>query len=66
MEEPRNPYGKYMSVGWQLIGGLAIGMIAGYFIDEWMGNKVPWATIILSVLMIIVGLYQLIKVIQKD
>ena len=70
-EEPRKDKGlsssaaamheaePYLSAAWRLVGGCAVGVIGGYFLDKWLGTG-PWGLIVLSFLGICGGFYGLV------
>ncbi len=50
----------YISAVWKLVGGAAFGVLAGYFLDRWLGTS-PWILIALSCVGIAVGFYGFIR-----
>lgn len=50
----------YLSAVWKLIGGAAVGVLGGYFMDKHWGTK-PWGTVGLSSVGIAVGFYAFIR-----
>jgi ATP synthase protein I len=46
----------YISAVWKLVGGAAFGVLAGYFLDRWLGTT-PWVLVGLSAVGISVGFY---------
>lgn len=46
----------WVSAVWKFIGGTAVGVIAGYFLDNWLGTT-PWMLVALAVLGTGVGFY---------
>lgn len=50
----------YISAVWKLVGGAVFGVLAGYFLDKWLGTS-PWILIGLSSLGISVGFYAFIR-----
>jgi ATP synthase protein I len=46
----------YLSAVWKLVGGAAVGVLGGYFLDRWLGTT-PWILIALSTVGIAVGFY---------
>lgn len=50
----------YISAVWKLVGGAVFGVLAGYFLDKWLGTS-PWILIGLSCLGISVGFYAFIR-----
>lgn len=50
----------YISAVWKLVGGAVFGVLAGYFLDKWLGTT-PWILVGLSALGISVGFYGFIR-----
>lgn len=50
----------YLNAVWKLVGGAVFGVLAGYFLDRWLGTS-PWILLGLSVLGIGVGFYAFIR-----
>lgn len=50
----------YLSAVWKLVGGAVFGVLAGYFLDRWLGTT-PWLMVGLSALGIVVGFYAFIS-----
>ncbi|MCX6352648.1 MAG: AtpZ/AtpI family protein [Bacteroidetes bacterium] len=60
-----NTVGRYMGTGFQIAGPVIAGFVIGYYIDKYLNNKTPIFTLLLSTLMIVVGLYRLVKEFMK-
>lgn len=50
----------YISAVWKLVGGAVFGVLAGYFLDKWLGTS-PWILIGLSCVGISAGFYGFIR-----
>lgn len=50
----------YISAVWQLIGGAMFGVLAGYWLDNWLGTT-PWILVGLTSVGIVVGFYAFIR-----
>ncbi|MBI3184469.1 MAG: AtpZ/AtpI family protein [Myxococcales bacterium] len=50
----------YISAVWKMVGGAAVGVLGGYFLDNWLGTT-PWLLVALSVVGISVGFYAFIR-----
>lgn len=50
----------YISAVWKLVGGAAVGVIGGYFLDARLGTR-PWLMVALSVVGIGVGFYAFLR-----
>jgi len=46
----------YISAVWKLVGGAAVGVLGGYFLDRWLSTT-PWLLVALSTIGIAVGFY---------
>ena len=46
----------YISAVWKLVGGAAVGVLGGYFLDRWLRTS-PWLLVALSTIGIAVGFY---------
>lgn len=46
----------YISAVWKMVGGGVVGVLAGLWLDRWLGTK-PWMLLGLSVVGIAVGFY---------
>ena len=54
----------WINAVWQLIGGAAVGVIGGYFLDRWLGTT-PWLLVALTTLGIGVGFYGFLHSVTK-
>jgi F0F1-type ATP synthase assembly protein I len=59
-------YMRYSGLAFQMIGALVIAAYGGKKLDEYMGNKNPWATIILMVLAVVASVYLVIVSVIKN
>jgi ATP synthase protein I len=50
----------YIGAVWKLVGGAAVGVLAGHYLDKWLGTT-PWMVVGLSSLGIAVGFYGFIR-----
>ncbi len=46
----------YIAAVWKMVGGGVVGVLAGLWLDRWLGTK-PWMLLGLSVVGIMVGFY---------
>ena len=46
----------YISAVWKLVGGAAVGVLGGYFLDRWL-RTTPWLLVVLSTIGIAAGFY---------
>ncbi|MDE1193296.1 MAG: AtpZ/AtpI family protein [Arachidicoccus sp.] len=60
-EQKSNNYMLYMNYGFQLLGGVAIGIFAGKWIDKKMNLKTPLLIWIIPLLILVALLYRLVK-----
>lgn len=54
----------WVSAVWQLVGGAAVGVIGGYFLDGWLGTT-PWMLVALTTLGIGAGFYGFLHSVAK-
>jgi ATP synthase protein I len=54
----------YFSAVWKLVGGAAVGVLGGYFLDRWLGTT-PWLLVALSTVGIAVGFYGFIHAMAR-
>lgn len=54
----------YIGAVWKLVGGAAVGVLGGYFLDRGLGTT-PWLLVSLSTLGICVGFYAFIRAMLK-
>ncbi len=59
-KSPLNDYSRYTSLVFQMIVLVGGGAWLGQFLDERMGNELPWITLVLALLGIIVSIYILL------
>nr|WP_293835578.1 AtpZ/AtpI family protein [uncultured Arsenicibacter sp.] len=59
-------YAQYSSIAFQMLGTIGLGVWGGMKIDEWLGNKFPAWTVILSLTAIGASLYLFIKQLPKQ
>ncbi len=59
------PYLKYSGLAFQMIGILGVAAWAGMKLDEKMGNKNPWYTMVLMLVAVIAAMYMVIKSVTK-
>jgi F0F1-type ATP synthase assembly protein I len=57
--------GPIITASYGMIGGIIIFMLAGYFLDEWLGTA-PWFLITGLLLGIGSGLYEIAKLIWRS
>jgi len=58
-------YGKYSSLGFQMMFVILAGAFAGHYLDQYLENSKPVLTIILTLFGLIIALYILFKSISK-
>jgi len=56
--------GPYLQASYSLAGGVALGVIAGYYADEKLGTT-PWLLVTGSVLGMALGVYAFIKAVLE-
>jgi len=56
--------GPYASASYTLIGAILLLGMAGYFLDRWL-NTTPWLFLIGLLLGLVIGFYEMAKVVLK-
>lgn len=56
--------GPYASASYTLIGAILLLGMAGYFLDRWL-NTTPWLFLIGLMLGLVIGFYEMAKVVLK-
>lgn len=64
-ERPANSFVKYSSIGFQMLATIGVFAFIGYKIDEHQQNDKPLITAILSLIGVIVSLYQVVRQLNK-
>lgn len=52
---------RYSGIGFQIAAAFGLGFWLGWQLDKWMGNKKPFATLLLALLFLGVGMYAALK-----
>jgi len=54
---------RLVGVGWFLAASVIIGIVSGFFLDEWLGTKVIFTLlgVLLGLIVAFYGLYQMVK-----
>jgi F0F1-type ATP synthase assembly protein I len=60
-----NKYVQYSGLAIQIVAVVIIGVLAGKWLDEKMGNPKPLATIFLTLTSIVSSLYYLVKKVKQ-
>lgn len=55
-----------MGAGMELGGAVLVMALIGHGIDRWLENEKPWGIIVMSMIGIAGGLYNLIKAVIQD
>ena len=64
-ERPANSFVKYSSIGFQMLATIGLFAFIGYKIDEHQQNEKPLITAILSLIGVVVSLYQVVRQLNK-
>lgn len=64
-ESPTNSFVKYSSIGFQMLATIGLFAFIGYKIDEHQHNEKPIVTAILSLVGVLISLYQVVKQLNK-
>lgn len=51
---------RLLGFGWYFATSLAIGLVGGYFLDQWLGSK-PWLLLVGLLLGTVAGFYGMFK-----
>ncbi len=59
---------RLMGVGWFVAASVVIGIVAGYFMDRWLGTTVVFTIVgvVLGTTVAFYGLYQMVKPLLGD
>ena len=57
---------KYSGLAFQLLGVIAVGCYLGYWLDSYMGNKVPYMLLLFTLLFTALALYSVYRKLPKD
>ena len=63
-----NQVSRYSTVGLELGFSIAIGVLAGYYLDRWLGTS-PWLTIFLMLCGVVAGfkrIYMALKSLERE
>ena len=63
-----NLVSRYSTVGLELGFSIAIGVLAGYYLDRWLGTS-PWLTIFLMLCGVVAGfkrIYMALKSLERE
>jgi F0F1-type ATP synthase assembly protein I len=64
-EDSFKPYLKYSGLAFQMIGAMVLAAWAGTKLDETMGNRNPWMTIVLLVVAVVASMVLVIVSLNK-
>ena len=59
-------FAKYSAISFQMLATIGLFAFGGYKLDEYMQNKTPLLTAILSLLGVILSLYQVVRQLNKN
>ncbi len=57
----RNDYMRYASMGTQMLIIMVLGVFGGFYLDKWLGLKIPVFTLLLSLLSVFAAIYLSVK-----
>ncbi|MFA4867084.1 MAG: AtpZ/AtpI family protein [Pedobacter sp.] len=69
LKEPKkglNNFAKYTSISFQMLITIGLFAFAGYKIDAYRNSKTPIFTAILSLLGVVLSLYQVVRQLNKN
>jgi len=61
-----NNFAKYTSISFQMLATIGLFAFAGYKIDAYRNSKTPIFTAILSLLGVVLSLYQVVRQLNKN
>ncbi|HKG06578.1 MAG TPA: AtpZ/AtpI family protein [Pedobacter sp.] len=61
-----NNFAKYSAISFQMLATIGLFTFAGYKLDEYKQSRVPVFTAILSLVGVIISLYQVVKQLNKN
>lgn len=61
-----NNFARYSSISFQMLATIGVFAFAGYKIDEYRGSRTPIFTALLSLLGVVISLYQVVKQLNKN
>ena len=64
-ESPANSFVKYSSIGFQMLATIGLFAFIGYKIDDYQQHDKPIVTAILSLIGVLISLYQVVKQLNK-
>jgi len=64
-ESPANSFVKYSSIGFQMLATIGLFAFIGYKIDHYQQHDKPIVTAILSLIGVLISLYQVVKQLNK-
>lgn len=59
-------YAKYSGIAFQMLGTIGLGVYAGLKLDEWLANKFPLFTLVLSLGSVGASLYLMIVQVKSE
>lgn len=64
-EKPRNNWARFSGIGIQMGVIITLGFFAGQKIDEKVGSRKPWFTLLLGLVGVFAGIYLVIKEVKN-
>lgn len=61
-----NNFAKYTSISFQMLATIGVFAFIGYKIDEYRNSKTPIFTAVLSLLGVVLSLYQVVRQLNKN
>ncbi len=62
----RKGYVKFAGLAFQMLAAILLGVWLGMKLDQWLGFKYPIFTIVLAFLMLLGGMYYLVKSVSQN
>ena len=61
MTDDRRNWARYLSMGFQIAATIGFGIVLGRGLDSWLETRLPFFTLGLALLSIVIALYQLFR-----
>ncbi len=58
--------GRALRVSAELIGGIVVGSLIGWYLDEWLGNQKPWFFILFFLLGAAAGILNVVRMAMRE
>lgn len=66
LKKGTNSYLRYSGIGFQIAGGIGLGVFIGYELDKWLKTSAPYFTIGCSLLFMVATFWLVFRDLLKD